>query len=418
MDPFASFLETSEAATLMELVDTAAGDRLKMKATHEFLPNLIQLWHRRRDHAKRFSKANEMLFTVIGAEQATGEAIAAYKAGWARGAKHILVACSGIGGELMSLLLTHPDAQIIAVDNSLAALAASAWNARLYGADAVQFFYGTLEEFLLEAKAEFPAGYFDHCYFDPDRRKSGTKRVALDHYLPLPSEVLPDLELLSKQVHMKISPMIRFSGEEPRHITWISEGMALKECVIHSQSTQESDEQWGEAVHIEDIPYVWSKKNLEELTEQDLGRDAEAGATFLTESPLLLELSPTLLRAGLIEEVKDLLFAKQVHPDSSLLLVDEGTTLPLSVFPFLRIFTVIEELPFAKDLIKEALLARDIQKIVIKKRYFPLEPFQIRQQIQTPEGGDHILFCTTRPGEARVAFLCRRLHNAYTFPKL
>lgn len=184
LDPFASFLTTSEATALLESIDTVQGDRLKMRANHPFLPNLLQLWHRRRDHADRFTLARQMLFTTIGAEQATGEAIADYKAGWACGAKRILVACSGIGGELMALMKMHPEAEIVAVDLSLEALAAAAWNARLLGVGRVRFVHASLEEFLTALEAE-PL-HFDHCYFDPDRRKSGKKRVALKDYMPPP----------------------------------------------------------------------------------------------------------------------------------------------------------------------------------------------------------------------------------------
>lgn len=361
-DDFAQYAAQADWSAL----DAVAGETLRIKERHPFLARLAQVWHLRRDHAARFSRASEMLFTPTGAEQATGEAIARYKAAWASG--RVLVACAGIGGELMTL--AECGLEIVAVESDWDVLVCAAWNVRLVGGN-VRFVHAKLEDVLPEL------GEFAHCFIDPDRRPGGKRRVALENYTPAPSMVLPLLRAQCGAVHMKVSPMVR--DAEADAITRIAEGWTLKECVLH----------WGEGEYPAAVQdgQVYSP-NLFELQKRS--------------AKCLVELSPALLRASLVEEVAERLDAERLHPASSLLI---GTPAPS---PFLRRYEIIEELPYAPQLLKQRFRG---ESLVVKKRFFPLEPAAIRQQLAIKEGGDRILFCTTRSPEARVAFLCRRLQD-------
>lgn len=369
-----SFLESEEAASILAALDAAQGDILKVKMRHPQLAALAQLWHARRNHADRFALASRMLMTERGAQQATGDAIARYKAGWAWGAKRILVACCGIGGELMALAQALPDADIVAVDSDPDVLACARWNAALVGATRVTFLCARLEDALADL------GHFDHCFFDPDRRPGGKRRIALNDYTPRPAEVLPMLCSIADQVHMKVSPMI--ADPDAPFITWIAEDWQLKECVMH----------YGGKTYPQAV-----------LVQQGCIYDAWQPEIGPVTGATLLELSPALLRAGLVRDVAESTGAQQLHPASSVLV----SASPVRS-PFLRSYDILEELPYAPKLLRQRFSG---QQLVVKKRFFPLEPAAIRKQLGIREGGDLILFCTTREPQARVAFLCRRRHD-------
>lgn len=375
---FTEFLQTEEAERLQKRLDVAEGDVLRLKEHHPFLTRLAQLWHLRRDHAGRFALAERMILTPKGAEQATGDLIAQYKATWAKRARRILVACCGIGGELMALRATCPHAEIIAVDTDPEVIEAAAWNVGLMGGKNVQFFCAPIEEVLPTL------GTFDHCFIDPDRRTEGKRRIKLEDYQPAPATILPDLLKQCRQVHMKVSPIV----EEPDAdcITWIAEDKTLKECVLH----------WGSAEYPPAIQITAGQTHSYP--------PKKTGKCWSTERPTLVELSPALLRAGVVQEVATIIDGEQLHPAASLLELPAQSALPVEMLPFLTLYDILEELPYSKALKKRFAG----QMLVVKKRFFPLEPEAIRKQLGIKEGGDLILFCTTRAPQARVAFLCRR----------
>lgn len=367
-DDFAVFLQTREAEDLLKHIEQAQGDALRCTRTHPFVQRLLQLWHVRKKHAHRFENAGKMLFTSVGAEQATGDAIAQYKATWCSG--RVLVACSGIGGELRAL--APVSTEIIAVDSSWETLVCAAWNTREHSH--IRFIHAPLEEVVSEL------GTFDHCFFDPDRRPGGQRRVQLEDYVPNPVQIREQVN--ARAFHMKVSPLLRDPSAES--ITWIAEDHALKECVLH----------WGGSYPpvvqiVKGQPYV-----LPDVTHTEAAEDA------------LVALSPALLRAGLVAEVAAALQAEQLHPSSSLL---RTTYRSPELAPFVTRYAILEELPYAPKVLRKKFRGTSL---VIKKRFFPLEPAEIRKQLSVQEGGDLILFCTTKAPHERVAYLCRRLHDA------
>lgn len=338
-----------------------------------FLATQVQ---QRIKHRDRFALAPSMLFTARAAEQATGDSIAGYKTCFLGRPKRVLVACCGLGGELMHLVRAFPEAEMVAVDADLHVLALAAWNVLLVqDAPRVTFVHGRLEEVLAGL------GTFDGCYFDPDRRPGGARRLALADYVPNPLTMLPLLRTQCASVHTKVSPMItNLMDAAPAGWTWIEEDWTLKECVLHHGPG--------------DFPLFAHLEGGEVLEELALTQGPE------TEVPHLVELSPVLLRAGLVEEVAHQLNATRLHPKSSLLL----TSRP-SAHPLLRYYVVEEKAPFAPKLLKKRLRGKSF---VVKKRFFPLEPQEILRVLGLVEGGDRVLFCTTVDPGTRVAFFCKR----------
>ena len=84
----------------------------------------------RKAAAAKFSRAADMLFTRAGYEQASSEAVAAYRAGRLRGAARIADLCCGIGGDLIALAAT---ADVLAVDRDAVHACLARYNAAAAG---------------------------------------------------------------------------------------------------------------------------------------------------------------------------------------------------------------------------------------------------------------------------------------------
>jgi len=378
--PFLKALQSDAGLAALKVMEEAKGNVLQFRLQGAFPSGfpafLATLVLARQKYADRFPLAHNMVFTTRAAEQATGERIAYYKTRFAHGAKRILVACSGLGGELMHLVRAFPHAEIVAVDADPDVLAYSAWNTLLVADHPnLQFVCARLEDVLPHL------GTFDHCFFDPDRRTGGKRRLALADYTPDPNVLIPELLNIAEAVHTKVSPMLRdFGVHLPHAITWIEEGWTLKECVLHHGTGT-----YPSVVHIEG---------------ENILEDPVLSPASPTAQEYLVELSPALLRAGQVDVVASALSARRLHPKSSLLL----TKSPVA-HPMLRYYAVEKQVPFAPKQLKKQLRGLSF---VVKKRFFPLEPREILRLLSVKEGGDTVLFCTTVAPATRVAFFCKR----------
>ena len=128
-----------------------------------------------------------------------------------------------------------------------------------------------------------------------------------------------------------------------------------------------------------------------------LADPAAAGAIEPPGPPLayLYEPDPAVLRAGLVTTLAAQLGARQLDPDIAYLTA--ATTQPTALA---RAFAIEAALPFQLKRLREALRARGVGRVTVKKRGSPLEPETLIRQLRLsgPEEAD----CVPDPRAGRA----------------
>ena len=135
-----------------------------------------------------------MFFTAVGMEQATGEAVARYKAARFAGAGRLADLCCGIGGDFVALAEIG-EAVGIERDPVCALFAAANCRAR-----------GTRE---VEVTAVDAAGFhvadFDAWHIDPDRRPAGRRTTRVESFQP-DRQAIETLLAENENAGLKLAP--------------------------------------------------------------------------------------------------------------------------------------------------------------------------------------------------------------------
>jgi THUMP domain-like/RNA cap guanine-N2 methyltransferase len=282
----------------------------------------------------KFGRAEEMLFTRDGLEQASSEITAAHSA--ARFPADALMAdlCCGIGGNLTALGQRR---RVIAIDLDFLNLEFARHNAAVYGAAAG----------LAAVRADVAdvrlAGV-DAAFIDPARR-SGGRRLAAGRSEP-PLAWCLDLASVVPAVGIKAAPGL------PRELVpagWEAEfvavGRDLKEALLWS-------------------PALATAPTRATLLPSGDTLAAEAGPDVPVAEPgaFLLDPSPAVTRAGLIAELARRLGTWQIDPQIAFLSADRELRTP-----FARTLRVLESAPwherrFARKLRDLGIGAADIRR--------------------------------------------------------
>jgi THUMP domain-like/RNA cap guanine-N2 methyltransferase len=132
-------LATSEGRELMATLaaervddDTALrlSERLRARYPAALVADGLTLQRLRVRAAAKFSRAQDMMLTRDGLEQASGEAVAHHRAGRLAGAGTVADLCCGIGGDLVALAAHGP---VLAVDRDPVHVWMAGHNAAVYG---------------------------------------------------------------------------------------------------------------------------------------------------------------------------------------------------------------------------------------------------------------------------------------------
>ena len=188
-------------------------------------PIMEQLELRRRG-VQKFTKANRMLFTRLGLEQATDEWIASYKAKRFLGISQVIDICSGIGGDLLSF--TKHGLTVTGIDRDPASATFSSYNAKQYGNSATSFCENASELHLQEA---------DAWHADPDRRAGGRRSVNPDLHEPSLDQ-LANWRKVVPNAAIKLAPACRLPAvwQNECELEWISRTNECKQLVAWSGS--------------------------------------------------------------------------------------------------------------------------------------------------------------------------------------
>jgi hypothetical protein len=339
---------------------------------------------RSRARAKFGEFASRMLFTEPGLEQATRLRVAALHAGrFARaGVAHVADLGCGIGGD--ALALAAVDLEVNAADADEVTAAIAAYNLTPFPRARV-----------LHARAEeVPLGGIGGAWLDPARRTTsgGTTRRLSDA-----ADYSPSLEFAfgladRMPVGVKLGPgtdrdVIPVGSEAQ----WVSVDGDVMELAVWQGSVARPGV--GRAA------LVIRGDGAAELTSEADSEDAPTGPL----GDYLYEPDGAVIRARLIGDLARANGAWMLSTGIAYLTADAAIE-----SPFARGFRVLERLPTDERQLRQALAARGIGTLEIKKRGVDVDPATLRTRLKLRGDGSATLVLTREEGR-RVALLVERL---------
>jgi protein-L-isoaspartate O-methyltransferase len=341
---------------------------------------------RKRGTAKFGPLASEMYFVREALEQASGSRIADYHAARlkAAGAKSVCDLGGGIGGD--ALAFARAGLRVTLIERDLMRAAFAEENVRVCGfSNQITVVQGDLIE------AELPVA--DAAWLDPARRRNSRRVSDPEEYSP-PLSWLHQLSASPLQsIGVKLSPAIdhELARQFGAELEFISEGGECREALLWLGKAQSG--------HALSATLLTPSGPLTLTGTADVRGHwtAPAGRRFLYEP------DPAVIRAHLIGTLAAQLEAAPVDPQIAYLLGDM-----LVSSEFSDAYEILDQFPYGKKRLQEALTALNAGRVIIKKRGFPQEPDEIRKSLKL-RGSDEIIVVLAHVGAGHTVYLCRQV---------
>lgn len=339
---------------------------------------------RARAEAKFGEFAKRMLFTEAGLEQATRLKVAALHAGrYSRaGLGHVADLGCGIGGD--ALAFAAVELEVTAVDADEVTAAIAAFNLTPFP-----------QAHVLHAPAtEVPLGGIDAAWLDPARR---TTRGGTTHRIPDPADYSPPLDFAfgladRMPVGVKLGPGTdRDVIPEGAEAQWVSVDGDVVELAVWLGVLARPGVGRAALVIRDDTAH--------ELVAAADTPDAPTGPL----GDYLYEPDGTVIRARLIGDLARANGAWMLSDGIAYLTSDTAFD-----SPFARGFRVRERLPADERQLRQALAARGIGTLEIKKRGADVDPAALRTRLKL-RGDERATLVLTREQGRHVALLVDRL---------
>jgi hypothetical protein len=421
----------SEDARLREL------SRLRRQATPERVAAAYEIARLRERAAAKFARAAELYFTREALEQASGEAIAAYRAARYRPYATVADLACGAGGDALTLAQISI---VTAVDRDPLRLAMAAANARARGlADRITFVQADLQT--------SPPPAADAIFFDPARRSEGRRVFALDAYQPPVSLVDVWRERIAA-IGVKVAPGVsddelaaldgRGAGQG-LEVEFISVDGELKEAALwfgplagprrratvlstngqrptandqrpttNDQRPTTNDQRPGtfeSPAH--PTPDTQHPTPDTRHPIPDKARAFSMHSSLPSEQPpltppaaYLYEPDPAVIRAHLVAGLATQLGVAQLDPTIAYLTAERAIATP-----FARCWRVVEWLPFGLKRLRARLRALDAGAVTVKKRGSPLDTDALARQL-SGGGARPLVVVLTRAMARPAALIC------------
>lgn len=324
--------------------------------------------------------AERMLFTPDGLEQATRLQVAARHAGRLAQAGIASVADLGCGIGADALAFASLGMRVVAVERDEVTAAIAAYNLAPF--PEARVVHG-------DALADEPHDV-DALWFDPARRGGGRRHAD-------PADWSPPLDAVfaraaSKPAGVKLGPGLDHAliphGVEAQ---WVSVDREVVELVV-----------WTGALAREGVgraALLIGGDGVHELTSSGPTPDVEAGEL----GEFLLEPDGAVIRAQLIGDLARTVGGRMLDPTIAWITAD---AVPAAQFG--QAFRVREDLPFDERALKQALRARGIGTLEIKKRGVDVDPASLRTRLSL-RGGESATLVLTRIAGRRAAILVERV---------
>ncbi|MEM8680329.1 MAG: hypothetical protein AAGF97_13355 [Planctomycetota bacterium] len=316
----------------------------------------------RRRARRKFARADRMLFTALGLQQATGDALATYKASRFAQDENIADLCCGLGGDLLGLARRTT---VEGVEQDEIAALLGAYNLRVInGRGSVTC--GDAMQIDLERRGGW--------HMDPDRRPEGHRTVDPARYRPSLKQIA---DLLRRNPHasIKIAPAADFvlPCSDACERQWLGWDRECQQQVIWSGNLARDAGRRSASV-IDD-------------RGDEMGRVVGSGNERVEVSNLgayLIEPHPAVIAARLVDA-----FAEQ----HGLVRIDHRVAYLSGDHPTdacgAASFEVLECVPFDERTLRAALKRRGLYPTEIKKRGVDLDPRTLSKRLRS---------CGDRPG--------------------
>ena len=357
------------------------------------LAAFVVVQQERRERARnKFARAEQMFFTAEGLEQATGDAIAAYRAACFPADTPILDACCGIGNDALHLASRGP---IMAVDSDKDTALCARANAAVRS-DTVRFplhiLCADVTRLDLKRLADRGVGA---AFFDPSRRTGQQShdrrraRYAADYAPPL--DWLHTLRQQFPFLAVKVSPAIddaALQSYPEARLEFISHNGECKECVL------------------------WFGTDTAESVAATVLRDGQTPArmTPQTDAPpaitlpqaWLIEPDPAVIRAGLLPTFAAAANAALLHHGIAYL-----TAPAFAPTPFAAGYRILDWLPYHVRDVQKHLEQKHLRVTAIKKRGVELDPAELIKRIPGDrQSTTSAVLVLTRRSEKIIALVC------------
>ncbi len=391
---------------------------LRRTLTGEQTRAVLELAALRERAVEKFPWAERLFLTGKGLEQATDWRLARYKATTAAnrlpGNSAYDLGC-GIGGDLLALAMLGPTTAVerdpVAAEFARANLQ-SFWpfgqSAQLENTSRV--IYGDLTEIVL------PTDSFWH--LDPDRRPAGARAVHWEWLEPGP-EVIAALLQRQQNGVIKGAPAAPAPTMELGNYSreWVSTRRECRQQLLWLGALAENQSQ-HRATRIIDAETAarYPQRSSELLRTIPIDDPWQPSVAFSFQGTpahiaegatnwgaYLYEPDPAVLAADLAGDLAQILCWTQVEAA-----IPYFTSDILALHPLWSSFRIVAVLPWRRERVKALLKERQIGQLEIKKRGVPLDPAEVRQQLQ-PRGDKSGVLILTRHGKQVQALLCERV---------
>lgn len=339
---------------------------------------------RRRGQAKFGLIALEMYFVREALEQASGMGTAAYHARRFAdaGIKSVADLGGGIGGD--ALAFAHAGLGVTLYERNPIRAWFAEENARVQ----------SLESQVAVVQADVTVAELtivEGVWLDPARRKDSRRVSNPEDYSP-PLSWLDTLRDQGRDnIGVKLSPAIdhALAGHYGAELEFLSEGSECREALLWLGQLQTGDRLRAT---------VLTQEGPQTLT----GTPDEPGRIIPKVAvAYLYEPDPAVIRAHLVGTLAAQIDAAPVDPQIAYLLGNQ-----LVFTPFATVYEVLERFSYSKRRLQEAMTARDVGRVIIKKRGFPQEPDDVRRSLKL-RGSQEMVVVLARVGAGHDVFLCR-----------
>jgi hypothetical protein len=335
--------------------------------------------------AGKFPFADQLYFTREALEQASSYEIASYRAERYRSFSRIADLGCSVGCDTLALAQIS-GGLVIGIDLDVLRLSMAQANLAGLGLSDRSFFVRSD----LRMSLPFSKGPSLGLFFDPARREQSQRLFSVHQYRP-PLNILQSWRKDWPGMGVKISPGIDLDelSDYPAEIEFISLHRELKEAVLWFGPLKTT---WRRATV---LPGPHS------LT-LDAGEDRSlikpvSDLPLSEPSAYLVEPDPSILRAGLVSKLGQMLQARQLDPSIAYLTTDG----PVAT-PFGRGWEVEEWMPFGLKRLRAYLRQRNVGRVIVKKRGSPLEPEALAHGLRLKGDNQRVLFLTQMRGKPIV----------------
>lgn len=335
---------------------------------------------------KKFTRADQMLFTPVGLEQSTSEVIADFKSAIVPSQLERFDICCGIGGDSIGL---GRQQKITSVDRDETTCILAQHNLSVYDAVAPNVIAQDFESM------KAPDDAFLH--IDPDRRTQG-RTVRPENFSPNLDQILEKLLLNqdspNRMLCIKLAPSTQLTAEFslPTRLQWIGHQRECKQQLLWLGQNVDFEQRLVTIIDSkgEASDFLADEESFEQVVAPSIG-DA------------IHEPHSAILSADLVDE-----FALK-HGLARLCYGSVYLTGPAnSYLPFAASFRLLDSCSIKEKAIKERLATYDIGQVEWKNRGVDQKTVSRISRIHC-DGSQKGVVILTRLGNKFICFICQRV---------